>query len=441
MGAQGTFGYSPTYAYFVGTGDVETDSSSIDSQPWKYLPGQIDEINVSSIARSGDWIQTQFNNQSSPSTFYTFYSPNAIQVAPSAISLYAVAKRTVRCSRHMRCDYRVVLAKRLARHSHVTGLYTAPSVVSSQQTVTVSAMSQSNGSSLGSAQVMLLPAPQPLTLVASSPSPYQVGATQSFTATLLDPQGNPAYRRYRQLHGCRPERTVGSATTSASGTASFTYTGSNSGTDTVQATASVDGTLVTSNSLNAAWLTPPPAQAPTLTLLPQPSLGRGALMGAFTDNNGDLIEPIAVGTAARTFITPAGATRLQLGINDNYYEENGGAGFVVDVNGVNVTVPPTAMPWNWKTGGLNNNYQYGINDGASPKIAAASLTAGQPVTVAYQSGTISTNYPVSTPVNANGDSELHHWYADLPGRLLPDALHDRNRLSAEPAHQCLRRGR
>ena len=76
---------------------------------------------------------------------------------------------------------------------------------------------------------------------------------------------------------------------------------------------------------------------------------------------------------------------------------------MVAVNGSNISVPPTAMPWNWQTGGLNNNYQYGINDGTSPVIAAANLTAGQTVTLAYQSGTISTNYPISNLISANGD--------------------------------------
>ena len=83
-----TYGFNTSFAYFVGTEDVETDTST-DAQPWKYLPGQIDEISVSNIARSADWIQTQFNNQSSPSRFYKFYSPNTLQVAPSSINLYA----------------------------------------------------------------------------------------------------------------------------------------------------------------------------------------------------------------------------------------------------------------------------------------------------------------------------------------------------------------
>jgi hypothetical protein len=33
--------------------------------------GSIDEIRVSSIARSSSWISTEYANQNSPSTFYT----------------------------------------------------------------------------------------------------------------------------------------------------------------------------------------------------------------------------------------------------------------------------------------------------------------------------------------------------------------------------------
>ena len=36
-----------------------------------YFTGQIDEVRVSNIARSAAWIQTEYNNQSSPATFYT----------------------------------------------------------------------------------------------------------------------------------------------------------------------------------------------------------------------------------------------------------------------------------------------------------------------------------------------------------------------------------
>lgn len=37
----------------------------------EYFSGSIDEVRVSNIARSADWIATEYNNQSSPSTFYT----------------------------------------------------------------------------------------------------------------------------------------------------------------------------------------------------------------------------------------------------------------------------------------------------------------------------------------------------------------------------------
>jgi len=405
-GSGSTFGFSPNYAYFVGTEDIESDTSSVDSRPWIYLNGMIDEINVSNTARSGDWIQTQYNNQSSPSTFYTFYSPTTTQVAPSSISLYA--SQSEQFAVPSSCDATIVWTLPSGALGTLTssGLYTAPSAVSSQQTVIVSATSQSNGSSLGSAQVTLLTPPQPLTLIAASPSPYQAGTTQTFTATVLDTQGNPRIGVQVNFVIAGVNATVGSAATSTNGTASFSYTGSNTGTDTLQVTASVDGALLSSNALTAAWLTPPPISVPTVTLLPQPSPGRGALMGAFTDNNGNLIEPIVVGTPARTFITPGGATRLQLGIDDNYYQDNAGAGFVVAVNGVNVTVPPTSQPWNWQTGGLNNNYQYGINDGSDPVVGAANLTAGQPVSIAYQSGTVTTNTLIRPLVSANGETDF-----------------------------------
>jgi hypothetical protein len=45
------------------------------SYPWE---GQLDEVRISSIARSSDWIKTEYNNQSNPSAFYsigTDFSP------------------------------------------------------------------------------------------------------------------------------------------------------------------------------------------------------------------------------------------------------------------------------------------------------------------------------------------------------------------------------
>jgi len=418
-GQGATPGYSPTYAYFVGTEFPATDTSSLDDRPWIYWNGAIDEINVSNAARSGDWIETQYNNQSSPSTFYKFYAPSAIQVVPSSITL--LAGQTEQFAVPATCDATITWSLPSGSLGTLSsaGLYTAPTVINGQQTATVNATSQSSGAILGSAVVTLLPTPQPITLSSSSPSPYSTGSSETFTVAFVDAQNNPQIGVPVNFTVAGVNEGVGSATTDSNGNASFTYTGANSGTDTIQASASLDGSLLTSNAVTATWLSPPPVQAPTVTLLPQPSPGRGALVGAFTDNNGDVVEPIVVGTASRTFVTPAGATRLQLGINDNYYEDNGGAGFVVKVNGLNVTIPPTTMPWNWQTGTLNNSYQYGVNDGSNPIVAAASLTAGEGVTIAYQSGTVSTDFGVRPLVNANGEPDFTTGTQLLEGAYFP----------------------
>lgn len=47
------------------------------------LDGMVDEVRISDIARSGDWIATEYNNQNSPSTFYSVGSE---EVSPPDIS-------------------------------------------------------------------------------------------------------------------------------------------------------------------------------------------------------------------------------------------------------------------------------------------------------------------------------------------------------------------
>jgi RHS repeat-associated protein len=50
-----------------------------------YFNGTIDEVRTSKIARSADWIKTEYNNQNSPSTFYTVSSATSLTV-PSQVS-------------------------------------------------------------------------------------------------------------------------------------------------------------------------------------------------------------------------------------------------------------------------------------------------------------------------------------------------------------------
>ena len=55
-----------------------------------YMQGSLDEVRVSNTVRSGDWIATEYNNQSSPSSFYTVSGQNGVtvSVSPLTASLY-----------------------------------------------------------------------------------------------------------------------------------------------------------------------------------------------------------------------------------------------------------------------------------------------------------------------------------------------------------------
>ena len=79
----------------IGTGattDDATDNFVIGafSAASQQFDGSIDEVRVSSINRSSDWRNTEYNNQNSPSTFYTLGSEISYGVllphAPSSIT-------------------------------------------------------------------------------------------------------------------------------------------------------------------------------------------------------------------------------------------------------------------------------------------------------------------------------------------------------------------
>ncbi len=69
-------------AYLNGSLTGQTASGSLGSgntitlgyrpdQPGQPWTGNLDEIRVSNIARSADWIAAEYNNQKNPSTFYS----------------------------------------------------------------------------------------------------------------------------------------------------------------------------------------------------------------------------------------------------------------------------------------------------------------------------------------------------------------------------------
>ncbi len=95
-----------------------------------------------------------------------------------------------------------------------------------------------------------------LTLEPSSAGPNVTGTNQTLTATLTDAVGFPIEGITLQFTVSGPNAITGNAVTGVDGTALFTYTGANNGTDTVQASASQGGAQVQSNVANVSWVTP-----------------------------------------------------------------------------------------------------------------------------------------------------------------------------------------
>jgi len=56
---------TPSNVFTIGN---ELDPSN---RPYRFFNGIIDEVRISNSVRSADWIKTEYNNQSSPSTFYS----------------------------------------------------------------------------------------------------------------------------------------------------------------------------------------------------------------------------------------------------------------------------------------------------------------------------------------------------------------------------------
>ncbi len=77
----GTWDGSTLRAYLNGTNQASTSVGSLfGSGLYVTLggwTGTIDEVRISAIARSSDWIKTEYNNQSSPGTFYAVGSETA----------------------------------------------------------------------------------------------------------------------------------------------------------------------------------------------------------------------------------------------------------------------------------------------------------------------------------------------------------------------------
>jgi hypothetical protein len=147
-----------------------------------YLNGSLDEARVSGIARSADWVATEYANQSSPSTFFALSSEATTGIAPAAVALYV--NQSQQFAAPGLCSAGVTWSLSSDTEGTLTpsGLYTSPTSITVQQTVTVTATSQANSGQSASATVTLLPAVS----VTVSPASITLNQNQSqqFTATV-----------------------------------------------------------------------------------------------------------------------------------------------------------------------------------------------------------------------------------------------------------------
>jgi hypothetical protein len=319
----------------------------------------------------------------SPSTIKT--PPVSVSINPGSSTLYGGQSQQFTAAVSNSASTAVTWSASPTGEGAVStsGLYTAPAVVSSQQSVAITAASQVDPNKTATAYVTLYPHvsvsinPQETTLYA--------GGTQQFTAAVSN-TANTAVTWSISPAG------TGSIDSSGMYTAPATIVSSQN--LTIMATSQSDQSRSAEAYVDIVL-------KGNVTLSTQPIIGLGGLVGAFADMTGAVIEPIAIGASNREFIVPPLATRLQLGVDDDYFSDNWGSGFQVNANGTTVHVSSTSRPWISTLNGLNAYYPFGV-DGTDPVVALDGLLPGDAVSISYQSGTVSAG-GVFPPSNADGD--------------------------------------
>jgi len=147
---------------------------------------------------------------------------------------------------------------------NAAGLYTAPASFTPLQSVIVAATGVSDPTQTVSATITLSSA-LTLSLAAVAPGPFVTGGSGSFVATVASQGGSPAAGISVTFSATGANSSSATAATDANGHATFTYTGTARGTDTIQASTTAGGGL-TGNALSALSGSPPPTPSP-----PRPS--------------------------------------------------------------------------------------------------------------------------------------------------------------------------
>lgn len=267
-----------------------------------------------------------------------------------------------------------------------SGLYTAPASIATQEGVSVTATSQADPSVSVTTSLSVQPLSMAIFPASATIYPAQ---TQQFTASV---SGTPNQTVTWSVGS------TGAGNIDSTGLYTAPTSVASQQTITVTATSQLDPSVSATATINAV-------PVGNIVLFSQPILGINGLCGAFTDDNGSVVEPIAIGGSPRVFIVPAGSTQLQLGINDDNFPDNVGTGFQVAVNNEVVNVPPTTMPWAWSTNGLNQLYFFGDQNGTAPVVALTQLSPGTEVSISYLSGSSRAGAPnMFSP--SDGDGQL-----------------------------------
>jgi len=164
-----------------------------------------------------------------------------------------------------------------------------------------------------------------LSLVAANVGPYVTGSLQPLRATLRNSAGNPLANYGVEFTVTGANATSGSAVTNASGVATFTYAGTNPGTDSVSARVRSTATInINSNVVPMTWTltaqSPPvvqgwiggPANGGTITGRVPITVGAGVILTQATVEYWPASDPAAITTLATGVQGGPGATLATL---------------------------------------------------------------------------------------------------------------------------------
>ena len=124
----------------------------------------------------------------------------------------------------------------------------------------------------------------------------------------------------------------------------------------------------------------------------------GELVGTFTDGNGAIVgTPQAIGDGPTNLTVPAGATQLQLGINDDTYSDNGGA-FLVQVSQTSPELYLVPNP-------MSVSFSY-VLAGTSPVPQPVTLSSSDGVTALDFTVTSNAQWLTAAPMTGNTPATL-----------------------------------